>query len=76
MSAPPAPAPLQSSENDSTVHPAHITPGASIPFLQAFWFWLKLGFISFGGPAGQIAVMHHELVESVAGCRSDVFCTV
>jgi len=29
----------------------------------AFWFWLKLGFLSFGGPAGQIAIMHQELVQ-------------
>ncbi len=52
------------------------TPHSSIPsaanssaalirpsFREAFLFWLKLGFISFGGPTGQIAIMHNELVE-------------
>src|SRR5215211_3652223 len=34
-----------------------------VPFGEALRFWVKLGFISFGGPAGQIAIMHRELVE-------------
>jgi chromate transporter len=32
-------------------------------FAEAFRFWVKLGFINFGGPAGQIAIMHRELVD-------------
>jgi len=39
------------------VEPRHVS------LKEAFRFWLKLGFISFGGPAGQIAIMHTELVE-------------
>jgi len=39
------------------------TPPAPVPFWEAFRYWLKLGFISFGGPAGQISMMHQELVE-------------
>ncbi len=41
-------------QDAETVHPS---------FGEAARFWLKLGFISFGGPAGQIAIMHEELVE-------------
>jgi len=42
---------------------ASAAPPAPVGFWDAFRFWLKLGFISFGGPAGQIAIMHTELVE-------------
>ncbi|MCZ3384959.1 chromate efflux transporter [Kosakonia sp. SOY2] len=47
--------------------PAVATPESALPlvsFREAFLFWLKLGFISFGGPAGQISIMHQELVEN------------
>jgi chromate transporter len=47
----------QQHTSDDTQAPAPVT------LAQAFWYWLKLGFISFGGPAGQISIMHHDLVE-------------
>ena len=43
---------------DGRLHPTQV-----IPFGDAFRYWLKLGFINFGGPAGQIAIMHDELVD-------------
>ncbi|TAM26715.1 MAG: chromate transporter, partial [Nevskiaceae bacterium] len=41
--------------------PVHTPP--AVPFWEAFRVWLRIGFISFGGPAGQIALMHKLLVE-------------
>jgi chromate transporter len=34
-----------------------------VPFRDALRFWVRLGFVNFGGPTGQISIMHHELVE-------------
>ncbi|HXV61566.1 MAG TPA: chromate efflux transporter [Vicinamibacteria bacterium] len=50
------PAPSERREGSAPAPP-------TVTFAEAFAFWVKLGFISFGGPAGQIAIMHRELVE-------------
>jgi chromate transporter len=47
-----------------TTEEARVENGTKpVGFWEAFWFWVRLGFINFGGPAGQIAIMHRELVE-------------
>ncbi|WP_455208486.1 chromate efflux transporter [Kaarinaea lacus] len=47
----------------STLAEAVVQPPQRVSFREALLYWLKLGFISFGGPAGQISMMHQELVE-------------
>ena len=43
--------------------PSTEQPDHGVSFREASRFWIKLGFINFGGPTGQIAIMHDELVE-------------
>ncbi len=47
--------------------------GEQITFGEALMYWLKLGFISFGGPTGQIAMMHKEVVENKKWMAEDNF---
>ena len=49
--------------NDSTVANENDTPPGAVSFREALGYWFRLGCVSFGGPAGQIALMHEELVE-------------
>jgi len=56
--------PMDTVKSEPTTKMNESPPATPHPtFGEAFRFWLKLGFISFGGPAGQISIMHHELVE-------------
>ena len=54
---------MPTSEPQSIHDPVPSTPPAGVRYVDAIRFWLKLGFLSFGGPAGQISLMHQELVE-------------
>jgi len=63
-----------SGENESVPVPDSVSQPPNLPtFGEAFRFWLKLGFISFGGPTGQIAIMHSELVEKRRWISEDRF---
>jgi len=53
---------MDAAPNTSSTSSSDIAP-ATVSLSEAFIYWLKLGFISFGGPAGQISIMHHDLVE-------------
>jgi hypothetical protein len=56
-------------------NPAHEnSPPPAPSFWQAFAYWLRLGFISFGGPAGQIAIMHEDLVVKRRWISEQRFC--
>lgn len=54
---------LESREELHATGHSQVAERRVVPFAEAFRFWVKLGFISFGGPAGQIAIMHREVVE-------------
>jgi chromate transporter len=45
----------------------------NVPISETARYWLKLGFISFGGPTGQIAIMHKDLVEKKKWIAEDHF---
>jgi chromate transporter len=49
-----------------TLSPGRPLPAGAetVPFRVAFAYWVRLGFVSFGGPAGQIAIMHRDLVDN------------
>jgi chromate transporter len=53
---------MSTDATSSSPHP-DVPPPTAVSLRDALGYWLKLGFVSFGGPAGQIAMMHDELVE-------------
>ena len=53
----------QATPSDDAGARASLTAPAPVGLREALRFWTWLGFVSFGGPAGQIAIMHTELVE-------------
>ena len=47
----------------TVTHPVWVAPSHNITFREAFWVWVRVAIYSFGGPAGQMAVMHRIIVE-------------
>jgi chromate transporter len=47
----------------ASARPSRAKSSTAVRFREAFRYWVRLGFISFGGPAGQIAIMQRDLVD-------------
>lgn len=54
---------MRRSNRHSAIHRKDFRPEDRVTFREAFWVWVKVAVYSFGGPTGQIAVMHRLLVE-------------
>src|ERR1700712_2016258 len=54
---------MSATAKGTAMPPAQIAPAHGVSFAEAFKVWLRIALLSFGGPAGQIAVMHRIIVE-------------
>src|SRR3954470_8265320 len=53
--------------------PSEMTSGSQLSMREIFWYFLKLGWLAFGGPIGQIGLMHLEVVERRRWLDDDEF---
>ena len=63
----------RSADRPSAEPEVPVREGDLVPLGAALRYWLRLGFINFGGPAGQIAIMHDELVDRKRWISSNRF---
>lgn len=61
------------SQNEAAPPPGAARDGDTLSFAASAWIWLKIGLLSFGGPAGQIALMQNELVDRRRVVSADSF---